>query len=63
VEVAAAPDGVTDEGENAQVEFVGSPEQLSATAALKPPLGVIVTVLAAEAPLDSDAAAGDRARA
>jgi hypothetical protein len=61
VEVAAEPDGVIVPLENVQVEFVGSPEQLSVTAELKPPVGVIVTVLVAEDPLANVAAAGESA--
>jgi hypothetical protein len=61
VEVAAEPDGVTDPPENAQMEFEGSPEQLSVTADAKPPAGVIVTVLVAEDPLATVAVAGESA--
>ncbi len=61
VEVAAEPDGVTDPAEKEHVEFEGSPEQLSVTADVNPPVGVIVTVLVAEEPLASVAVAGESA--
>jgi hypothetical protein len=61
VEVAAEPEGVTDPLENAQVEFAGSPEQLSITTDANPSIGVIVTVLVVEAPLTTVADAGDSA--
>jgi hypothetical protein len=51
VEVAAAPLGVTLAGLNVQVASSGNPLQARLVAALKPLMGVTVTVMVADAPL------------
>ena len=51
VVVAAVPLGVTVAGLKLQVEFAGNPEQANVVAALKPLLGVMVTVVGVDAPL------------
>lgn len=51
-------EGVTDDGENEQVESVGNPEQLKDTAAEKPFSDVTVTEIAAVSPAPTAPCAG-----
>jgi hypothetical protein len=52
--------GVTVVGERVQVELVGAPVQVSATACLKPPVGVTVMVDVTLAPRATVAVVGER---
>ena len=59
VVAAAVPLGVTVAGEKLHVEFAGSPLHAKLTAWFKPPLGVMDTLIAADAPAVTVAVDGE----